>query len=1634
MSGNADMPVHIAKRLKQQGTADHNFKRATAVALSSRDRLARRFCHSAAPTDVEAFATSQGQELTLEMLLINQHRQSQQVIAMGVIEIFTIQDRAKPQRLIHHAALSDFNCFRRRPCLQHVSGEVLSILVHTVPILVCYRIALQPTYPKPLATFWFMISTTPSARSRQSTHDMRHGILLLLFLCSGWFGCYCQPAYGQADELDEYGAGLIATYVAGGKSVQRLELASAMLWPDGPPDTRLNSAQFTANLQGFLLVQARGAYRISVYAAGAVELKLDGKTIVQGESTRETWIESSPQDLAFGYHPLEVTYRRTSPQATLRLFWEGPQFQREPIPARQLYHDPAHAPASQFARGEVLVRSLRCHACHELSGNAQRFPAASLSHANGSLERSWLVQWLMAQPTPPAAPVASEDEDSLTPAREVSFRRMPHFSFNAEQAESIADYLLSGEPAPKNKQDQDAKKSESSNANSNKDKKAKPKTPEELRAAGEQLLVTTGCLACHQFRKLGQSGLFGGGDLSEIADKRPAAFFETWLSDPARINEDHQMPIFSLSGDERKQLSAYLASLKATVEDNREIVSSKSARPDDKSLQMGRELVTASRCAACHQIAGHSAPSQSVKGINIDANWQKACSQLASPTNSQPAYGLSKADQAAVVAYFTEMQGTLPQSESMHVAFEQHRCFACHLRDQHAGLAPSLTAVAKAYPDLVNQVPAMTPPPLTSVGDKLHDGAIAQSIMRSGEVHRPYLSVRMPKFRLTEVELKRLVEQFVSMDRVPEYQGDVTARYREADQPTVIQTEVERAEEALAGARLVTSDGFGCTSCHRVGSVDPPNAPLNARGPSLSELGKRIRPTWYDRWTRNPARIVPRMEMPSVQVPVQGVLGSHLDRQLVAVWKTLNRPGFEPPRPNPVRVVRRTGMLESQERAVVLTDVLKVREQTYIKPFLVGLPNRQNMLIDLETNRLAGWWLGDAARQHTQGKTWFWEAGGENIWPSKPVATELEVWNGTDWIAPGLRGQFVTEIDEFRHVEGLAGVPAKGISLSHRLDYDDIGELSVTQTWQPMWAASQLPGATNNQAKSAIRRTITIQGAPKRLRFALADASQVVAPPQAGDRQLRLKSTVPATLRWYQPAEASAVLDDGVYFIELTRSGDQPAVVIVDYETDLVPAPMVAATPSSGPPLQPIPLQVVPGYEAIQLPIAGQWMPTGLAWRADGSLVVTSLKGQVWIARDTNGDGLEDTSVEFSDELAAPYGVATQAAAIDVINKYALLRLLDEDGDGFAERTVRIASGWGHTADYHDWAVGLPRDESGAYFLAIPCQQDDRSPAAAKWRGVVMRLVPESTAADKQAEYRVEVISRGHRFPMGIARNHEGQLYVTDNQGNYNPFNELNHVLPGKHFGFINAIEKKQPVDTPPLTAPSIDIPHPWTRSVNGICFLETPAASKATVPVFGPFEGHLVGCEYDTRRLVRMSLEEVEGEMQGGIYPFTYDEPKSGPPLLGPIVCSVSPQGDLYIGSLRDSGWGGANNIGSLTRLRPLGNLPAGIREIKATSDGFKILFTAAIDRALAGDLAKYHVESYRRVSTPAYGGPDQDRRNEPVESVDVAEDGLSVRLKLTELRAGCLYEFRIDNLVNAAEEFFPAEGFYTLRKFPKP
>ena len=338
----------------------------------------------------------------------------------------------------------------------------------------------------------------------------------------------------------------------------------------------------------------------------------------------------------------------------------------------------------------------------------------------------------------------------------------------------------------------------------------------------------------------------------------------------------------------------------------------------------------------------------------------------------RPGYRLSKDDARALRRYYATAR-TAPRDGRLLLA--EYNCLACHAREGTREaipllpplLADKLAAVSKRYPDLAPQVPALTPPAFNSVGDKLTDAALVESIARRGEPHRPYLRVRMPRFPLGDDDLHTLVRHLIDTDRVPPREATPASRMRHGATVTPLPAADSSPATASAARAATLSAAFN----------RPAIRSMHAARISCG-LERRIRRPWFDRWVRNPARIVPRMEMPSVQIPVSGVLDGKLDEQLDAVWHVLNLPGFEPPLPNPIRTLRHSGNHLDAE-PIVLTDILQHGKQTRIKPFLVGLANRHNVLFDLETGSLSQWRVGDLARQHTRGKAWFWEPAGSVI-------------------------------------------------------------------------------------------------------------------------------------------------------------------------------------------------------------------------------------------------------------------------------------------------------------------------------------------------------------------------------------------------------------------------------------------------------------------------------------------------------------------------------------------------------------------------------------------------------------------------------------------------------------------------------
>lgn len=1377
------------------------------------------------------------------------------------------------------------------------------------------------------------------------------------------------PRWGNAQESQP---GLLGSYSSPAAVVTRSDRQLAFDWGTLGPDPRLDSRKFSVIWSGNLITPLPGQFQFAVYTQGRVTLRIDGQQVLDGEREIPGWIVGPPVVLSGQDVPVWLQFTKTVPQASVRLFWSGPGFSLEPVPGRALESEVADLESDLVPRGAELVAALGCRNCHELGVRPGNLPAAPLTDRRVGLQPGWVERHLTGM------------------GDETQRIRMPEFGFNRQEGRDIAAFLGSTGVV---------------------DLPAVPSVEGggDLVARGNELIRSLGCLACHTWRepggtpqeRLGTEFLWGGGALDRVADKLTPEAIARQLTAPEQWNPLHQMPRFDLSNEE---VAALVAAL--TVEAPR---SQSTDVPGDS--QRGRQLMERHRCVNCHRLAATEQPPvkpsrRPWKPVELTA--ARSCLTWQADGPTRPRFRLSDVDRRAILGFFGS---THEHEEEIAGATLLHRrgCLNCHARDGSEGLRPVVAQLLAGVAGAAARSEGLLPPELTAVGDKLRDEWLARAVAGDQPRRLPWLNVRMPRFRHSDQDRETLVRHLIQHDRIPAEGPGGALPLPVLPPPEIAAAEWTRAGIALGGAR-----GFSCVGCHKVGAFEPRGVALSTRGSDLHRLDQRMRPEFFRRWVQGPIRIIPNMEMPAFVRPAPGVLHERLDHQLGALWGALSQtkpPPFD------------TSSVEQELQPVagglpkVVRDVFNLGDalQSQIIPraLAVGFANPGHLVFDLDAMALRGWWSGAFARQRASGKSWYWEPAGSGlqIVPADPagVLSDVRLQSpGQPSIAATLQHGRAGRVTSYRSTPG-------GMELRYDLHFageDRPLQIQVIEMVRPLVAPDS--GAVSG----VIHREFEVRGVPDSIRVLVRTASRtddgnwvfrdvVLVHVEAGHRgavEVRLAAAegsldVPASI---QPATAETTVVSGAS----GGAGLLEARVEID---------------------------AVPGFDAIRLPLPASIMPTAFAFLADGTLAFTSLKGHVYLVRDTDADGLPDRLVLVEEGLAAPFGLLADGNDLLVAHKPELLRLGDFDGVGRARRRAVVADGWGYTDDYHDWTTGIVRDDAGRLYIGLGSDyaKAGRTTDQGRWRGKVLRIDPDGTVTPVGHEFR---------YPIGLAQNAAGDIFVTDNQGVQNPFNELNHLVTGARYGVPSLFEEPHELSPQP---PAIQIPHPWTRSVNGIFFLATGPHE--------PFGGQVVGCEYDTRFLVRMSLEKVAGVYQGGIYPLslpanrmlsgTVAESAAGEPprpavqrgFLGVLCGAQSPGGDLYIGGIHDSGWNGGPNVGEIVKLRRRAVLPAGIERISATPTGFEIHFTQPVDARLAQELSLYAISGTTRQWTSGYATPDSGQHRLVVERVELSADGRRSSLVTTGRQTGHVYEFKLDGLRSATgEPLWPAVGYYTLHRVP--
>ena len=456
-------------------------------------------------------------------------------------------------------------------------------------------------------------------------------------------------------------------------------------------------------------------------------------------------------------------------------------------------------------------------------------------------------------------------------------------------------------------------------------------------------------------------------------------------------------------------------------------------------------------------------------------------------------------------------------------------------------------------------------------------------------------------------------------------------------------------------------------------------------------------------------------------------------------------------------------------------------------------------------------------------------------------------------------------------------------------------------------------------------------------------------------------------------------------------------------------------------------------------------MPAGLTsengaveFLPDGRLVASFTRGEVMIYNP-----LTKEWKLFAEGLHDPLGILVISnSELLVMQRPELTRIKDTDDDGKADLYEKVTDDFGLSGNYHEFNYGPVKDKEGNLFIALNSSSgggDIRTEVRGKinslgrdknakgqmfsnlpYRGWVMKLNPTG---------KLEPFASGFRSPNGIGFDLDGNLFVTDNQGDWIGTSALHHVREGKFYGHPGALvwEKGWDKGNPFFLAlPVLDS----MRTRGAVLFPHGIIANSPTQPIvdatggkFGPFSGQLLVGEMNRERIVRVMLERVGGELQGACVPFL-----DGNGLRkGNNRLTFASDGSLWVGQ-NSHGWLGDQGI---QRIIFTGKQPADILSMNLTEKGFDLVFTQPLNKSTALELKNYVFRHYFYKYHSKYGSDQFDVQNIAVTDMQISEDLRKVSLTLSSLKPGYVYELNLGDIKTASgEELTNKVICYTLNK----
>jgi hypothetical protein len=461
----------------------------------------------------------------------------------------------------------------------------------------------------------------------------------------------------------------------------------------------------------------------------------------------------------------------------------------------------------------------------------------------------------------------------------------------------------------------------------------------------------------------------------------------------------------------------------------------------------------------------------------------------------------------------------------------------------------------------------------------------------------------------------------------------------------------------------------------------------------------------------------------------------------------------------------------------------------------------------------------------------------------------------------------------------------------------------------------------------------------------------------------------------------------------------------------------------------------------------------GLAVLPDGKVATAFHRGEVMVF-----DPTAKTWSTFAEGLQEPLGLLAESpTSLLVMQRAELTRLRDTDGDGRADDYETVFDDFGMSGNYHEFAFGPAKGPDGRLYIGLNIASNgagvrpeirgawseigeldragmthdaDWGKRAGKagrmysrvpWRGWILAISPDGKS--------MEPFASGLRSPDGLGFDADGNLLVTDNQGDWRGTSPLHVIQRGGFHGHPASLVWQKGWDRgDPLKLPVAELDR--MRVKESARFPQGDLANSPTEPVlipasWGPFAGQVLIGEMNQPRLVRFLADDIAGFRQGTLVPM-FDGTSLG---NGNHRLAFGPDGTLWVGKTHLS-WAGAEGLVKVTP-NDIGRHFA-VTAVKLAKSGDRHVLAITLSQPADPKSVAPKVDRFGFRYHKEYGSPKTDQAVVETGAPALSADGKRIEIPLT-ATAGLIHRIDLAGLRSA--DGAPLDGkllYYQATRLP--